>query len=67
MKLRYFFAGLLLILELPVLLPLVAGSLVAGVFYGVAMLCSRAQRLHATGRFRAAPCTEGVRHPALGS
>lgn len=45
MKIRYLFAGLFLILELPVLLPLAAGAFVAGAVYGVAALCSQARRI----------------------
>jgi hypothetical protein len=45
MKLRHLFAGLLLILELPVVLPLAAGTLVTGLLYGVATLCAQARRI----------------------
>ncbi len=68
MKIRYLFAGLFLILELPVLLPLAAGALVAAAVYGIAALCSHARRLHVPVRrsLRKAH-DERVARPALGS
>lgn len=45
MKVRYLLAGVLVVLELPVLLSLAAGAFVAGIFAAVAMMCSWAARV----------------------
>lgn len=68
MKIRYLFAGLFVILELPVLLPLAAAALVTGAAYGIAALCSQARRIHLPLRrsLRRAR-DERVARPALGS
>jgi hypothetical protein len=68
MKIRYLFAGLFLILELPVLLPLAAGALVTGAVQAVAALCSQARRIRVPVRSSLRkPHDDRVARPALGS